>query len=163
MRTSISAGLHWGIKASFIDYVMRLPDGRGSVSAGAAPSGSQVFVFAPDGPGFDVREGVVRTLRFRGDVRFSGHAGMLFLRIADPWITMTEERVELSVADPSGSSSDARIALARLELETPHPPGGLHAERVALVPEATVHFNDVYPAGEPFDPITVVVPEAPGI
>lgn len=158
MSTSIPPGLHWGIKSSFLDYVIRLPDGQGSVSAGAAPSELAVFVYEPDGPEFDVVEGTVRTLKFRGDVRLSGHAGMLFVRIADPWITLMGDRVELSVVDPASMSSTSRIVLATLELEASGLPGTLHAERVALAAEATVHFNDVYSAGELLDPLTVVLP-----
>lgn len=163
IRSASTPGLHWGIKASFLDYVMRMPDGRGWLAEGAAPSDSGVFVFEPDGPDFDRRDGEVRTLRFRGDVRFSAHAGLMFVRIADPWVTVTATSAELSVLDPSGESSTSRIVLAELELGLPQPPAILRAEHVRLVQKATVHFNDVYPAGEELDPLTVVSLEPSGV
>ena len=71
-------GLRWSIKTSFIDYVRRMPGGKGWVGDGAAPVGSHEILFAPVATewGPTANGTVERSWIFRGDVRFSGHAGM---------------------------------------------------------------------------------------
>lgn len=139
-----------------MDYVMRMPDGRGWLSDGAAPSEMGGFVFEPDGVDFDTFQGNRRSLKFRGVVRFSAHAGMMYVRIANPWITVFGKSATLSVLDPSGESRTRRVVLAELELERPSKPAIMTAEHVRLVSDATIYFNDVYPAGEELDCLTVM-------
>lgn len=149
-------GLHWAIKRSFVDYIARMPDGRGSVSDGATPLGDNVMVFEPESK----HEVAVGTrLQFRGDVRFGGHYGMLFVRIANPHITIVGSTAELSIA--GATDSDERLRLVTIELVPGSPVGGMDTfvgENVHLLPEGVGMFNDVYPAGEPFEPIFIALP-----
>ena len=151
-------GLHWSIKTSFLEYIFRMPDGRYSVTDGAAVIDGQVFYFSPDdGPAFDpvTADGV---LKFRGDVRFAGHHGFLFIRVADPWLTVERGVVTLSIASLPGETPD-RVPLATLELRSsgaPHGPDHYRGGSVRLTEQGSELFNMVYPPGEPFDDLTVI-------
>lgn len=158
------AGLHWGIKASFVDYVNRMPDGRATVGAGAIPSEGNVVVFEPVTPAssWDA-EDVDRVLRFRGEVRFVGHAGLLFVRLADPWITVRGEQAEMTVLDPSDPEGTSRRPLVRFSLRarpTTDDVSIWFSSDVRLASEATELWNDTYQAGEPFEPLAIFWPAA---
>jgi hypothetical protein len=156
-------GLRWGIKRSFIDYVRRMPDGRGWVGDGATPLGSHEIVYAPEAaePGDG---GGARSWTFRGDVRFSGHAGMLFVQVAAPILTLLDGldgTARLTVATPAGSAGPERLPLVTLRLRREPAPDGIEVwsgKDVRLTESGTALFDDVYPAGEPFDPLTVRLP-----
>lgn len=156
-------GLHWGIKTSFLEYIARMPDGRASVTDGAVFLDGSVAAFEPDprvGPG-DGLDAEPPFWAFRGDVRFAGHHGMLYVRIADPWISVRNGRGELTVLDPDDPATQPRLPLARFTLEQHHLPGDLHAwlaRDVHLTEQGTGLFNDVYAAGEPFEPLAIFLP-----
>ena len=120
--------LRWGIKRSFISYLSRLPDGSVSAGAGASIISGSYFQFEPDGgapadaaappsagaPEDPVQAGVHR---FRGEVRLSGHHGMMSLFVADPWLEFGAAGAVLSVADPQQApGGGARLELLRLDL-----------------------------------------------
>lgn len=157
-------GLHWGIKASFLEYVARMPDGRGTVSDGATPIDGNIMVFematAVEPPAPQTAD---RLLSFRGDVRFGGHMGMLFVRIADPWIAITAHQAEMTVLDPFQPDEDLRLPLVRFTLTPTRAAEDvevLYAAEVRLTVEGTRLFNDVYPTGELFEPLRIVLPAA---
>nr|WP_296773453.1 HtaA domain-containing protein [Rhodococcus sp. (in: high G+C Gram-positive bacteria)] len=157
-----SPSLSWGIKRSFIDYIFRMPDGHGSVTDGATLSKTEEFVYewaesarADDG-------GTV--WKFRGDVRLSGHHGLLYVRIADPWLSLRDNRATVSIADPFDEDG-IRIDIATADLGSRDVSGvdsGVGAvwaaDPVLLSAEATGLFNDVYREGEEFDPMLVRLP-----
>ena len=159
-------GLRWGIKNSFIDYVRRMPDGRGWVGDGAMPIGSHEILYAPEasewGPTADGTG--ERTWTFRGDVRFSGHAGMLFVQVASPILTVldgSDGTARLTVANPPGSDGPDRLPLVTLRLHREPGPEDVElwsGTDVRLTEAGTALFNDVYAAGEPFEPMTVRLP-----
>jgi hypothetical protein len=160
-------GLRWGIKQSFVAYVRRMPDGSGWVGDGAVPLESDEVLYAPEraewGPTAD--GGFQRSWTFRGDVRFSGHAGMLFVRVASPVLTVLDGAAELTVVDPSGEPGSDRLQLVTLRLDPLPAPEGIELWRgtdVRLTEAGTGLFNDVYPHGEPFEPLTVVLPATDG-
>lgn len=162
--TEPAYGLRWGIKRSFIDYVGRMPDGKGSVGGGAIPVGVNEVLYAPDTtgrrPGTDGDE--ERFWSFLGDVRFSGHFGMLFVRVAGPTVTMRGAEAELTVEDPfQENESSERLLLATLRLEQQAAPDGMeiwNGSDVQLAETGTELFNNVYPPGEPFEPLTLTLP-----
>jgi len=144
-------GLRWRIKLSFLRYVTRMPDGRCSVTDGAAVAEEEAFHFSP-APGSAFDPGTLSgDLRFRGDVRFAGHHGLLFVQIADPWLTVDRGAATLSIAVASD-----RIALAALRLE--RGPGPYLGTDVRLTEDGSDLFNAVYPAGELLDDLTVLLP-----
>ncbi|KAF0956797.1 HtaA domain-containing protein [Rhodococcus sp. T7] len=151
-------GLRWGIKASFLDYIARMPDGRGTVSDGARPTEHNEMVFEP-APEVAAPAGVDRFMAFRGDVRFGGHFGMLFVRIADPWVTVRGRTADLTVLDPHHPEVEARLHLVTFTLDSSTQSGTITwtGSDVRLTPDGAGLFNDVYPPGEPFEPITIVL------
>ncbi|WP_052337035.1 HtaA domain-containing protein [Nocardioides alkalitolerans] len=158
-------GLRWGIKTSFIDYVRRMPGGRGTVGEGATPVGSHEMLFALDAapPPAEATAGAVRAWAFRGDVRFTGHGGMLFVRVANPWVVLGADEAVLSIEDPYQTPDAPRLPLVtmRLRSDPAAEADGLEAwfsTEVRLTPEGVELFNDVYQVGEAFEPVAIIAP-----
>jgi hypothetical protein len=155
------AGLIWGIKRSFISYISRLPDGAVTAQEGAGIVDGSFFRFEPDGGSFDpsTESGV---LKFRGQVRLSGHYGMLSLFIADPWMEFTEGSGVLSIVDVDGwPNRSSRIPLLALPSTQPVSDGSglvLSETRALLSPEGAGIFNDQYQAGTEMDPVSMDLP-----
>jgi Htaa len=157
-------GLLWGIKSSFVEYVRRMPDGQGALGAGARPLDVGGILFPPlRGARRTTPDNVdERIWEFGGDVRFRGHFGMLFVRIAFPTIAVRDGVGVLTVADPYTTEGGERLILADITLqEQPAPPGLLiwSSTEVRMNAEAGKLFNDVYQVGEPLDPLTLVLPD----
>ena len=147
--------LRWGIKRSFISYLSRLPDGSVSAEAGASIVSGSYFQFEPDGGGSaDLAPAGVR--KFKGQVRLSGHHGMMSLFVADPWLEFGADGAVLSVEDPQQPpGSGGRLELLRLAV-----PGALDVAGTEwtelptqLAPAAVELFNGQYAAGEEMDPV----------
>jgi len=156
-------GLRWALKRSFLDYIARAPGGRGTLSDGAVATEHKEIVFGPDlaGSPAPAQEGAFHA--FRGTVTFSGHFGMLFVRISNPWVTIQEEHGDLTILDPFQKESDARLRLATFIVDGHGIADGFEhwtAADVRLASEACPLFNDVYPAAEPLEPLTIIVPVA---
>lgn len=154
--------LRWGIKRSFISYLSRLPDGSVSAEAGASIVSGSYFQFEPEGGGPAVGAAAPAEVRkFRGQVRLSGHHGMMSLYVADPWLEFGGAGAVLSVADPQQpAGSGGRLELLRLavpvwpEVGWPDPAGTDWRELPArLSPAAVEFFNGQYEAGEEMDPV----------
>lgn len=142
-------GMRWGVKASFVSYVARMPDGAMSVSGGAVDTdGGYVFPVS-DASGFDARTGS-GTLRFEGDLRFRAHGGMLLVRLADPEVATDENGAWLSVVDAAGE----RIRLCHLGAPHAAEGGGIEIP-TALTAEGVSYFNDVYAEGTPLEPLVI--------
>ncbi len=157
-------GLFWGIKSSFMQYIEQMPDGRGSLGAGAQVLASGDILFPPLQAARRTTPDNVdeRIWEFGGDVRFSGHFGMLYVRIAFPAIAVQDGAGVLTVADPFGTEDGKRLTLADVTLqEQPAPPGQLiwDSTEVRMNAEGSQLFDDVYQAGEPFDEIRLVLPD----
>lgn len=155
--------LRWGIKRSFINYLSRLPDGSVSADSGASIVSGSFFQFEPDGRG-DGPPAEPDVLKFRGEVRLSGHHGMMSLSVADPWIEFTAGGAVLSIVDPEqGPGGSGRVALLRLAAGgAPGIPGTDWNEVPArLAPGAVGLFNGQYDAGEDMDAVFLVFPASP--
>lgn len=96
---------------------------------------------------------------FRGDVRFAGHFGMLFVRIADPWLVRTDDGVLLTIADPDAQDDGPRVPLATVTVEQTGA-GEWASTAVALTAQGSELFNSVYPVGDPLDPFLCGFPSA---
>lgn len=148
-----NTGLAWGLKSSFLDYLGRMPGSQSVVrnGAGTMPTGEYYFELADDS-GFDRGSGL-GIVKFRGEVRFAAHHGMLVVSIADPWVDFGADAVILSIVD-----GDARLPLAALSPVVPTVAGDIvtwSAMPSSLTAEGVEVFNDVYPADEPFDPVNI--------
>jgi len=154
-------GLRWALKRSFLDYIARSPGGGGTLGDGAVALESREVVFAPDPryPPDTGPDGAVHA--FRGAVTFRAHFGALLVRIADPWVTIRDLQGELTVLDSSGRDPVARVRLATFVVADHLIADGFAhwaARDVRLAPEGRGLFNDVYPADEPLEPLTIIVP-----
>lgn len=151
-------GLSWGIKRSFIDYIHSLPDAAVSAVGGATVDEAGRFWFPPDTADYDAAGGT-GILRFKGDVRLSGHHGMMFVRLLDPWIALTGGRGILSISTGDGVGQD-RTAVAILRTGTPkEEAGALVWEQVdvEISEEGSELFDGQYAAGQPMDPLFIRV------
>jgi hypothetical protein len=147
-------GLRWTIKLPFLHYIFGMADGRYSVTDGAEVLDNQVFRYSlAEDSTFDTGTGT-GMLKFHGDVRFSGHHGFLFVRVADPWLEVDAETATLSVAALPGEEP-SRFPLVTLDLR---PAGSrrYRGENVRLTEPGSELFGEAYPAGEPFDDLTVL-------
>ena len=160
-ESDLTPGLRWSVKRSFLDYLSRLPDGRMSVTDGARQLGDgNEVVWEPvrsrEVPGSP--PGTARILTFAGDLRYGGHGGLLFVRLADPHVTLRDGSGELSVRDTFSADEGARICLVTFDLsKSTHLPTHdvFSADEVRLTEEGVALFNQVYAAGELFDPFTI--------
>jgi hypothetical protein len=150
------SGLVWGVRRSFVEYVARA---GGSVEvtrgAGTIPTGEYYFGLS-DASDFDVRP-LLGELRFSGSVTMSAHAGLMRFAIADPVVTFGPDGALLR---STGRGETDPAALVRLEPGHPHLTQGVlvwEALPTMLDAAATSTFNDVYPAGAPFDPVSIRV------
>lgn len=160
-ESQLAPGLRWGIKASFVDYVRRMPDGKGSVGNGAVPIGAGEIFYSYDAAASTTDDDGRQVWAFRGDVRFSGHFGMLFVRIAHPRLEVDGSRSVLTIEDPEAREDAPRVPLVTARLQqVPSEDGAVvwGADEVALTAEGVALFNEVYAEGEPFEPLVVQLP-----
>ncbi len=159
--TTLVHGLRWGIKASFVDYVRRMSDGRGSVGDGAMPVGTGDLFYE-----YDADASVAgKVLAFRGDVRFTGHFGMLFVRIAHPRIELDGSAAVLTIEDPQAQADAPRVPLVTGTLRHVGTQDGTEvwgSDDAVLTAEGVALFNDVYAVGEAFEPLVVQLPAGAG-
>ncbi|KUO09512.1 HtaA domain-containing protein [Streptomyces sp. DSM 15324] len=152
-------GLRWSVKVPFLRYIARSPEGRCSVTVDSASVVDEhTFLFSPDDASAFDADTVTGLLKFRGDVRFAAHYGLLFLSIADPWLSVTGGAGTLTIAAPPGQSPE-RIPLTTLHLRTVDPTdtGSCLGTHVRLTAQGSALFNGVYPADEPFDDLTLLL------
>lgn len=143
--------LRWTVRASFLRYVAGLPDGRASATDGAriTQSDPQELVFVAD-----PEHGRDDVLAFRGDVRLSGHSGLLFVRLANPRIHLDGDRARLTVDDPmTEDGTGPRLTLVSLAVEKQG--DDWRGTDVKLTADGVAFFNNVYPADDPFDPLSI--------
>ncbi|MDO4928861.1 MAG: HtaA domain-containing protein [Corynebacterium sp.] len=105
----------WGVKQSFQSYI------RGSIAKGSwtladgATYGDQVFTFPGAAGGVDGQKG---TIQFRGLVSFSGHQGVLDLRIANPEIQFDGNQGTLVATVNSSNMEGTKIDFGRVAVGT---------------------------------------------
>ncbi len=153
--------LEWPIKSSFRDYVLALSDGSEKCVLPATSDGQRIRFPEVDGD-FDPGTGSGR-LSFSGVVEYGGYAGMLDIRLANPFVTVSRDAAQLWCA--CGPAHRARdIPIATIELDRPTRTRG-KLRWIDVVPRLTLEgsrvFNDVYQPGTPFDPLTIIA-QGPG-
>lgn len=156
----LASGLIWGVKASFLSYLTRMPDLTSSVNGAIVTSGGGFYFPLESADDYDADTGL-GTLRFTGDVRFSAHHGILFVMFASPWVTFEPGRATLSFVDPdSHPRLDRRRPMADLAVGDWSEHLGARAWPglpATLREESTELFNGVYPTGEPMEPVDIRV------
>lgn len=159
------ATLVWGFKESFRAYISgSIANGEWEALDGASYE-TPVFTFADGEGSADAATGAA-DVAFPGALRFTGHDGVLDTLIANPRVVITGPGVASLVADVTGTRQDFEeveafgVRFAELELT-----GAESAAREAgqvtvtsipatLTEEGADAFG-TYPAGEPFDPVTL--------
>jgi hypothetical protein len=159
-ETEPQLGLVWGIKRSFIQYIAGMPDGQGSATDGAVSLPGSIFHYGVDDAHSESSGEGLQIRAFVGDIRLAGHYGMLFVRVADPWIVSDGATAVLTIDDPWQREGQERMPVARLVLELTDSQAGIETwagTSVQLTAAGAELFNDVYPEGELLDPLTMVV------
>jgi hypothetical protein len=156
-------GLHWGVKHRFLQYIARMPDGQCSTTDGATLDDTNRFHFTLDRTDL-TQAAAVGVVTCRGDVRFAGHHGMLFVAITYPVVHLQGDRGRLTIATAPGTKDAAGDRLVLADFDTDALPAAgsarfIRATSVRLSSDAVNIFNSVYPAGEPLDDFTLVVPD----
>ncbi len=117
-------GLHWGIKRRFLQYIARMPDGQCSTTDGATVDDTSRFHFTLDRTDLTSAH-AVGVVTCRGDVRFAGHHGMLFVAVTDPVVHLEGDRGHLTIAATPGPEDAPAIAwFSPTSTSTPLPPAG---------------------------------------
>lgn len=148
-------GMSWGVKSTFTRYVSTVTDGRYGAGGGATEVVDGTFFFElEDATGYDPvrQEGVVK---YRGDIRYKAHGGVLFVMLVDPWLELRDGVGELSVVDAEHwPSRDRRLSLATLRAHGDKGlPTGWARLEARLTPAGAAIFNDVYSVGELLEPV----------
>ncbi|TFC70953.1 hypothetical protein E3O45_15475 [Cryobacterium sp. TMS1-20-1] len=155
----VLTGMVWGVKASFLGYLLRMPGSRQKTCFGAGELDTGEFYFSlEDDSSFD-RLTMTGLLKFRGLVELRAHGGMLNVQLINPWLDISVRQTVLSVIDRAQPvDSDDRVELVTVAMPAPTTDGETvmwSAAETYLVDTAVPIFNDVYRPREPFDPITV--------
>lgn len=155
----VLTGMVWGVKDSFLNYLLRLPGSRQKTGFGAGRLDTGEFFFSLDDESSFDRSSHTGLLKFSGLVHLTAHGGMLNVQLINPWLEISGQDAVLSVIDRQQSlDPDARIELVSIELPTPTTDGETvmwAAAGTRLSAPAVALFNDVYSAGEAFDPLTL--------
>lgn len=150
-------GLVWGIRESFVGYVL---GSKGSIAVtgevGALGDAGPFHFPVADVSGFDAATGR-GIVAFTGSVRFTAHFGMLVVELGDPVLEFGDE-VVLTVRD--GAGARRRLAVGEGVAPTTAevlgvPVLGWDSIPTVLDPESAGLFNDVYPAGSEMDELHV--------
>ena len=150
--------LDWGVKQTFRSYVHGV-GGAILARGGATRSGDGGFTFLAEEDS-SLRRDADGTLvglgRFRGEVTFEGHGGILAVRLADPIIEITPDAAVMSVAEDL--ERRRRIVIAHLDIGA----AGWDDEGLVSVPailtlEGSQLLGDHYPIRTPLDPLRLRV------
>lgn len=136
-------GLAWGMHAAFRQYIQRISDGEMLVydQASMLDSGEAFFPAVDE----NTETGV---LRFAGTLHFSGHRGMLVVKIEAPWLQQGDDTTVLTVADPF--ESGGRMPCVTVDLQTDG------TRPTWLTEEGADLFMGNYLPHVAFDPVRIV-------
>jgi hypothetical protein len=159
----------WGVKESFRAYL------SGSIANGEWTTSGNVSYNTPSftitgSEGWISRDGATGQLVTDGEIRFMGHGGILDQTLSDPAVSIAEESIAL-VFDVSGdtqegvSVDEAAVPFvsgdSELSIDSANGEWSATDVATALTEEGASAFG-TYPAGEPFDPVTIRANLEPG-
>ncbi|MFD6093501.1 HtaA domain-containing protein, partial [Oerskovia sp. NPDC060338] len=166
-----AGSLQWGVKESFRTYIAGpIAQGGVTTSNGASGAATGLYSFPQSAKSsFDTasRKGAVD---FAGTVRFTGHGGILDVRLSNPRVVATGDKATL-VADvdskdiEGGSFVQSGVTVATLDLAAAKVTTGNGTTTYASVPAALTAagvpaFGAFYTAGDALDPVTFTVGSA---
>lgn len=155
-----TGSLTWGVKASFRSYLTG-PAAHGTITTTGTTSSGGAFVFPQSG---DARlSNGTGTVGYSGTVRFTGHEGVLDLRLSDPQLRIDSA----SSGTLSLRVNGTRVAFATLALGAgTSSTDATGAVRYSGVPATltaagarafTYQGSEFYPAGTALDPVAFVI------
>ena len=161
-----AATLDWGVKTSFRTYITG-PIASGTVETeGGATTVTGGYRWAAGTGSYAVATGAA-DISYPGAVHFSGHAGALDVRFADPRITLSGDGTGALLVHATskgltpGSDIDATVTLATLSGAVPTVTGqtaSFSAVAAALTTDGAAAFAGFYPAGTALDPLSFSIP-----
>lgn len=150
----LDTGLVWGVRESFVEYILSMPDGRIILGGNCAPTDTGKFAFPYLGRRNSGRETI--RLQFGGSVEFFAHFGMLSVTFSNPMLELAAEGSTVSV------ESDGRsVLIASVELPEMTHYGGMaiwNEAGVSLTDHGSALFGGTYPPGTPLDPLSLRIP-----
>jgi hypothetical protein len=164
---ALTAGsLSWGVKASFRSYVTG-PIAHGAITTSGVSTMLGNFVF-PQAGDAQLANGL-GSVAYSGSVRFTGHDGVLDLRLSDPQVRIDSATSGTLLVRVNGGT---RVAFANLALASgTKTTDATGAVRYANVPATitaagagafSLEGSTFYPAGTALDPVTFVAGAANG-
>ena len=147
----LAEGLHWSIRRSFARYVAGLADGRLVVDDGVKPTENDQLFFP-----LEVSRVSESLLPFRGSASFSGHFGMLAVRIAQPTLRLDPDHAG-GMLRVAGSDGGVDFATFTLEREESSNKVSLFGRSVRLTAPAAALFGGVYAAQESLGAMVVII------
>ncbi|SDZ48161.1 HtaA domain-containing protein [Herbiconiux ginsengi] len=142
--------LLWAVKSSFSRYIARMPDGVIEIAGEVRPVGHGRFAFS--GQLTTADDTIV--WRSTSGISYLGHGGLLAVHLNEPGIVIIGDTGSFTVATPG--VPDARIAIADL-LVVARSAGGSFSLEPHLSPNGARMFGNQYPAGQIFDPMTLLL------
>ncbi|WP_331773192.1 HtaA domain-containing protein (plasmid) [Embleya sp. NBC_00888] len=156
MSAEESAGplLNWGVKRSFLDYILAV---GGSCDTDGALFRAGRILFPP-AQNRKCPRGRTDVVRHVGSVRMRAHGGLIDLTLADPAVAATADGVTLSVVarGPGMQGAEQRVVVALLGCS----PGGLldamrsgRSLSSTLLSSGSWIFDHRYPVGIELAPV----------
>ncbi|WP_170154359.1 HtaA domain-containing protein [Protaetiibacter intestinalis] len=162
--TPVAGSLSWGVKASFRSYVTG-PIAHGTISTTGATAGTGGYVFPQSGAA-QLTNGT-GTVAYSGSVRFTGHDGVLDLRLSDPQVRIDSATAGTLLVRVNGGShvAFATLALGSATKTTDATGAVRYAGAPATITASgagafSLEGSTFYPAGTALDPVTFVVGSA---
>lgn len=159
-----AGSLTWGVKASFRSYVTG-PIAHGSITTSGVGSSTSGYVF-PQAGAASFASGL-GSVSYSGSVRFSGHAGVLDLRLSDPQVRVDSASSGTLFLRVNGGT---RVAFANLALgagsKSTAADGAVSYSNVPATITAagsgafSLEGSSFYPAGTALDPVSFTVGSA---
>lgn len=160
------AGLQWGIKSSFRNYISGgIAQGSWSTNSGAAYSGG-AFTFGA-GSGTYAKDSRTGTVSFPGSVHFTGHDGVLDLTLSNLRFRQDGPSSATLIADVRSSSTDgeksnrAGVKFATISTSGLQVTAGqvtLKGAATTLTAAGAESFAGFYEAGTALDPVSLTIP-----
>ncbi|UTT59770.1 HtaA domain-containing protein [Cellulosimicrobium cellulans] len=159
------ATLSWGVSDRFRSYVTG-PIAKGSVATDGVRDGGSAFTWSGGKGSFNTDLGKGRA-SFGGSVSFSGHEGILDLRISNPRVVVDGSSgtlvVDVQSSDMEGKkSSSTGVAFASLDLSGKKSTSGStitwSGVPATLTAAGAKAFAGFYEAGTALSPVTVSLP-----
>ncbi|MFF2832021.1 HtaA domain-containing protein [Cellulosimicrobium cellulans] len=159
------ATLSWGVSDRFRAYVTG-PIAKGSVSTSGVQDSGSAFAWSGGKGSFNTDLGKGRA-SFGGSVSFSGHEGILDLRISNPRVVVDGSSgtlvVDVQSSDMEGNkSSSSGVAFASLDLSGKKSTSGStitwSGARATLTAAGAKAFAGFYEAGTALSPVTFTFP-----